>query len=121
MPKNTLAIHIRRKVLGDNLLQVSDYIAIHIVVARPWGLIGNVVPNMGQTYIVDSFLVVVTGGVGKLAGTIMAGLGVGLVNKILEPIFEAVYSKVLILGLIILFLQSRPTGIFPAKGRDEDT
>ena len=84
-------------------------------------LIGNVVPNMGQTYIVDSFLVVVTGGVGKLAGTITAGLGVGLINKILEPIFEAVYSKVLILGLIILFLQSRPTGIFPAKGRNENT
>jgi len=83
-------------------------------------LIGNVVPNMGQTYIVDSFLVVVTGGVGKLLGTISAGLGLGIFNKLLEPVFEAVYGKVILLGLIILFLQSRPTGLFPAKGRNED-
>jgi urea transport system permease protein len=83
-------------------------------------LIGNVVPNMGQTYIVDAFLVVVTGGVGKLLGTISAGLGIGIFNKILEPVFEAVYGKVILLGLIILFLQSRPTGLFPARGRNED-
>jgi urea transport system permease protein len=83
-------------------------------------LVGNVVPNMGQTYIVDSFLVVVTGGVGKLLGTISAGLGIGIFNKILEPLFEAVYGKVILLGLIILFLQSRPTGLFPAKGRSEE-
>lgn len=83
-------------------------------------LIGNVVPNMGQTYIVDAFLVVVTGGVGKLLGTISAGLGIGIFNKILEPVFEAVYGKVILLGLIILFLQSRPTGLFPARGRHED-
>ncbi len=83
-------------------------------------LIGNVVPNMGETYIVDSFLVVVTGGVGKLMGTIWAGLGIGVINKILEPIFEAVYAKVFILGIIILFLQARPTGIFPSKGRNAD-
>lgn len=83
-------------------------------------LIGNVVPNMGQTYIVDSFLVVVTGGVGKLMGTISAGMGIGIVNKVLEPVFEAVYGKVIILALIIAFLQSRPTGIFPARGRSEE-
>lgn len=83
-------------------------------------LIGNVVPNMGQTYIVDSFLVVVTGGVGKLLGTISAGLGLGIFNKLLEPVFEAVYGKVILLGLVILFLQSRPTGLFPARGRNED-
>ena len=63
---------------------------------------------MGQTYIVDSFLVVVTGGVGKLLGTISAGLGIGIFNKMLEPLFEAVYGKVILLGLIIVFLQSRP-------------
>lgn len=87
-----------------------------------WGmtLIGNVVPDMGQTYIVDSFLVVVTGGVGKLMGTILAGLGIGVTNKFIEPIFEAVYAKVIILGAIILFLQVRPTGIFPSKGRNAD-
>ncbi len=84
-------------------------------------LIGNVVPNMGQNYIVDSFLVVVTGGVGKLLGTVCAGLGIGVLNKVLEPTFEAVYSKVILLGLIILFLQSRPTGLFPAKGRSEES
>lgn len=80
-------------------------------------LIGNVVPDMGQTYIVDSFLVVVTGGVGKLAGTITAGLGIGIFSKVLEAFFEAVYGKVLILLLIMLFLQFKPKGLFPDKGR----
>jgi urea transport system permease protein len=84
-------------------------------------LVGNVVPNMGDSYIVDSFLVVVTGGVGKLAGTVIAGMGIGLVTKGLEPVFEAVYGKVILLGLIILFLQVRPTGIFAPRGRGEDT
>ena len=83
-------------------------------------LVGNVVPNMGEGYIVDSFLVVVTGGVGKLLGTVIAGMGIGLVTKGLEPIFEAVYGKVILLGLIILFLQVRPTGIFAPRGRGED-
>lgn len=83
-------------------------------------LIGNVVPNMGQTYIVDAFLVVVVGGVGKILGAVVAGLGIGISNKVIEPFAEAVYAKVLILGLIILFLQLRPTGIFPAKGSRED-
>jgi urea transport system permease protein len=80
-------------------------------------LIGNVVPDMGQTYIVDSFLVVVSGGVGKLAGTILAGLGIGLISKVLEAFFEAVYGKVLILLLMMIFLQFKPRGLFPDKGR----
>jgi urea transport system permease protein len=80
-------------------------------------LIGNVVPDMGQTYIVDSFLVVVTGGVGKLAGTIVAGLGIGMFSKVFEAFFEAVYGKVLILLVIMLFLQFKPKGLFPDKGR----
>lgn len=80
-------------------------------------LIGNVVPDMGQTYIVDSFLVVVTGGVGNIAGTIVSGFGIGFIFKILESFFEAVYGKVLILVIIILFLQFRPKGLFPDKGR----
>ena len=83
-------------------------------------LIGNVVPDMGQTYIVDSFLVVVTGGVGNLLGTIIAGLGIGQFTKILEPIFHAVYGKVIILGIIIFFLQFKPKGLFPPKGRISD-
>ena len=80
-------------------------------------LIGNVVPDMGQTYIVDSFLVVVSGGVGKLAGTILAGLGIGIISKVLEAFFEAVYGKVLILLLMMIFLQFKPRGLFPDKGR----
>jgi urea transport system permease protein len=82
--------------------------------------IGNVSPSLGQNYIVDSFMVVVTGGVGKLAGTVVAGLGIGTLNKFLEPFFQAVYAKVILLALVILFLQWRPSGIFPAKGRHED-
>lgn len=80
-------------------------------------LVGNVEPGLGQNYIVDSFMVVVTGGVGKLAGTIVASLGIGSLNKFLEPSFGAVYGKVLILVLVIVFLQRRPSGLFAVKGR----
>jgi urea transport system permease protein len=83
-------------------------------------LIGNVVPDMGQTYIVDSFLVVVSGGVGKLAGTIFSGLGIGILTKALELPFEAVFGKVFILVIIIIFLQFKPKGLFPDKGRIGD-
>ncbi|SPP64271.1 putative urea ABC transporter, permease protein UrtB [Nitrospira lenta] len=83
-------------------------------------LVGNVEPGLGQNYIVDSFMVVVTGGVGKLAGTIVAALGIGSLNKFLEPSFGAVYGKVFILGLVILFLQRRPSGLFAIKGRHAD-
>lgn len=83
-------------------------------------LIGNVVPDMGQTYIVDSFLVVVTGGVGKLMGCVASGLGIGVLTKVFEAGFEAVYGKVLMLLLIIIFLQYRPKGLFADKGRSGD-
>lgn len=83
-------------------------------------LVGNVEPGLGQNYIVDSFMVVVTGGVGKLAGTIVAALGIGSLNKFLEPGFGAVYGKVLILVLVILFLQRRPSGLFAIRGRHAD-
>ncbi|MFR9603065.1 MAG: urea ABC transporter permease subunit UrtB [Rikenellaceae bacterium] len=83
-------------------------------------LIGNVVPNMGQTYIVDSFLTVVTGGVGKLAGCAVSGMGVGVLSKVFEAGFEAVYGKVLMLLLIIIFLQYKPKGLFADKGRIGD-
>ena len=82
--------------------------------------IEGVTPNMGQNYIIDSFLVVVTGGVGKLAGAIWAGLGLGVINKLLEPIFQTVWAKVIILGIVVVFLQWRPSGLFPAKGRLAD-
>ncbi|MBI3028161.1 MAG: urea ABC transporter permease subunit UrtB [Candidatus Rokubacteria bacterium] len=84
-------------------------------------LIGTVDPEVGKTYIVDAFMVVVLGGVGKLLGAVVASFGIGLSNKILEPSIggtaAAIYAKVAILALVIWFLQWRPTGFFPAKGR----
>jgi len=79
--------------------------------------LGNVGPELGQGYIVDSFMVVVLGGVGKIVGTIAGALGLGIVNKLLEPAAGAVLGKIIILGLIILFIQKRPQGIFALKGR----
>jgi urea transport system permease protein len=79
--------------------------------------LGNVGPELGQSYIVDSFMVVVLGGVGKIAGTIAGALGLGVVNKFLEPVAGAVLGKIFILILIILFIQKRPQGIFALKGR----
>lgn len=83
-------------------------------------LIGNVVPNMGQTYIVDSFLVVVVGGVGKLIGTIISAMGIGVLSKVFEFFYEAVYGKVILLLIIFFFLQYKPKGLFPDKGRHSD-
>ena len=83
--------------------------------------IGNVGPELGQNYIVDSFMVVVTGGVGKLAGTIFAAAGIGGLNKIIEPGLGAVFGKVAILVAVILFIQRRPSGLFAAKGRYADS
>ncbi len=82
--------------------------------------IGGVTPDMGQNYVIDSFLVVVTGGVGKLAGAIWTGLGLGMINKLLEPLVATVWAKVLILLLVVAFLQRKPSGLFPAKGRLAD-
>ncbi|MEO9334644.1 urea ABC transporter permease subunit UrtB [Ectopseudomonas guguanensis] len=79
--------------------------------------IGNVGPDLGQSYIIDSFLVVVLGGVGQLAGSVLAAFGLGVVNKFLEPQIGAVLGKILILALIILFIQKRPQGLFALKGR----
>ena len=77
----------------------------------------NVGPNLGQGYIVDSFMVVVFGGVGNLWGTLVGGLSLGVVNKILEPAAGAVVAKILVLIFIIFFIQRRPQGLFPQKGR----
>ncbi|MDO8939144.1 MAG: urea ABC transporter permease subunit UrtB [Methylicorpusculum sp.] len=79
--------------------------------------ITNVGPNLGQAYIVDSFMVVVFGGVGNLWGTLVAGFSLGIANKILEPYAGAVLAKILVLVFIILFIQKRPSGLFPQKGR----
>ena len=77
----------------------------------------NVGPNLGQAYIVDSFMVVVFGGVGNLWGTLIGGLGLGIANKLMEPWAGAVLAKILVLVFIILFIQKRPRGLFPQKGR----
>ncbi|WP_052364820.1 urea ABC transporter permease subunit UrtB [Halotalea alkalilenta] len=77
----------------------------------------NVGPSMGQNYIIDSFMVVVFGGVGNLWGTLVAGLSLGIVNQWLEPWVGAVLAKIAVLVFIILFIQKRPRGLFPQKGR----
>ena len=89
-------------------------------------LIASVSPQMGQGYIVDSFLVVVVGGVGKLAGVVMSGFGIGFAQKMLEPLeliqepirlFDATWANVAVLAGVVLFIQRRPGGIFPERGR----
>jgi urea transport system permease protein len=82
--------------------------------------VGNVGPDLGQSYIVDSFMVVVLGGVGQLAGTVYAALGLGLINKILEGWTGAVLAKITVLVFIIIFIQKRPQGIFAMKGRSAE-
>lgn len=79
--------------------------------------IGNVSPNLGQSYIIDSFMVVVFGGVGNLWGTLVGALSLGVLNKFLEPYAGAVLGKIIVLVLIILFIQKRPRGLFALKGR----
>lgn len=111
--------------LGVNTRRVDGYtFALGAGIAGVAGyaltLIGGVTPDMGQNYVVDSFLVVVTGGVGELAGVICSGLGLGVLNKLLEPYAGAVFGKVLILVIVVAFIQWRPAGIFAPKGRLAD-
>jgi urea transport system permease protein len=82
--------------------------------------VGNVGPDLGQGYIVDSFMVVVLGGVGQLAGTVYAGLGLGVLNKLLEGWQGAVLAKIMVLVFIVGFIQKRPQGIFAVKGRSAE-
>jgi len=82
--------------------------------------IGNVGPELGRMYIVDSFMVVVLGGVGKIAGTVAGALGIGVINKFLEPLSGAVLGKIIVLVLIIVLIQKRPQGLFALKGRSVD-
>jgi urea transport system permease protein len=82
--------------------------------------IGNVGPDLGQGYIVDSFMVVVLGGVGQLAGTVIAAFGLGAIAKFLEPFSGAVLAKIMVLVFIILFIQKRPQGLFALKGRSAE-
>jgi urea transport system permease protein len=79
--------------------------------------IDNVSPNLGQGYIIDSFMVVVFGGVGNLWGTLTGAMTLGIVNKFLEPYAGAVLGKIAVLVLVILFIQKRPRGSSPQRGR----
>jgi len=82
--------------------------------------IGNVGPDLGQSYIVDSFMVVVLGGVGQLMGSVYAAIGLGVINKLLEGVAGAVLAKIAVLVFIIIFIQKRPQGLFAMKGRSAD-
>ncbi|KQR84511.1 urea ABC transporter permease [Burkholderia sp. Leaf177] len=82
--------------------------------------IGNIGPDLGQSYIIDSFMTVVLGGVGQLAGTVIGGFGLGLVSKTIEPFWGAVLAKIAVLVLIVLFIQKRPQGMFALKGRSAE-
>jgi urea transport system permease protein len=75
-------------------------------------------PDLGQSYIVDSFMVVVLGGVGQIAGTVYAALGLGMVKKFLEGWTGAVLAKILVLVIVVIFIQKRPQGLFAIKGRE---
>jgi urea transport system permease protein len=83
--------------------------------------IDNVSPNLGQSYIIDSFLIVVFGGVGNLFGTLVGAMTLGIANKLLEPYAGAVLGKIILLVAIILFIQKRPRGLFALKGRAVET
>ena len=80
----------------------------------------NVGPNLGQSYIIDSFMVVVFGGVGNLWGTFIGGVSLGVINKVLEPYAGAVLGKIFVLVALILFIQRRPRGLFPQTGRSAE-
>jgi urea transport system permease protein len=77
----------------------------------------NVGPDLGQSYIIDSFMVVVFGGVGNLWGSLIGGMSMGVTNKLLEPWIGAVLAKIFVLVALILFIQARPRGLFPPRGR----
>ncbi|MDA8990564.1 urea ABC transporter permease subunit UrtB [Opitutales bacterium] len=120
---NSLGVRTRKIdrltfALGSGIAGVAGY---------GWTIIGGVTPDMGQTnFIVDSFLVVVTGGVGELVGVICSGLGIGVLTKLIEPLeiggftIGPVWGKVILLALIVAFIQYRPSGLFAPKGRLAD-
>jgi len=128
--RTTLGLHMRA-VTQNRDMSAAMGIATARVDALTFGLgsgiagmagvalsqIGNVSPNLGQIYIVDSFMVVVFGGVGSLLGTLAGAMSLGIVNKLLEPVAGAVLGKVVVLVAIILFIQKRPRGLFALKGR----
>jgi urea transport system permease protein len=118
MGVNTHLVDRATFALGSGLAGIAGY---------AWTLIGGVTPDMGQkNFIIDSFLVVVTGGVGEMLGVICAGLGIGVLTKFIEPLeiggftFGAIWAKVVLLIIIVTFIQFKPAGIFAPKGRLAD-
>ena len=114
---NTRLVDMLTFAYGAGLAGLAGYAVV---------LLSNPTPQMGQGYIVESFLVVVVGGVGKLIGVVVSGLGLGMITKLAEPIvlieqplriFDATWSQVLVLLLVIAFMQRKPAGLFPDKGR----
>jgi len=130
MKKTTLGLKVRAVAQNRNMARAMG-VRTQWVDAMTFGLgsgiagvagvalsqLTNVGPNLGQQYIIDSFMVVVFGGVGNLWGTLVSGLSLGIVNKVLEPWAGAVLAKVFVLVALILFVQRRPRGLFPQKGR----
>lgn len=133
LKKTSLGLHVRAVSQNRNMAK-SMGIRTEWVDAMTFGLgsgiagiagvalsqLTNVGPNLGQAYIIDSFMVVVFGGVGNLWGTLVGGFTLGITNKFLEPMTGAVLANILVLVFIILFIQKRPRGLFPQKGRAAD-
>jgi urea transport system permease protein len=82
--------------------------------------VGNVGPELGQAYIIDSFIVVVAGGVGQLSGAVAAGMGLGVLSKFIEPPLGAVIAKIVVLVAVIAFIQRRPQGLFALRERSAE-
>lgn len=109
---NTRQVDVFTFMLGSGMAGIAGNALITV---------GGITPDMGKNYIVDSFLVVVTGGVGNVVGVVCSGMGLGLINKTLESFFfGAVWSKIIVLVVVIVFIQFRPSGIFAHKGRHAD-
>jgi urea transport system permease protein len=132
LQKTSLGLHVRAisqnrsmaACLGVPTRRVDSWIfALGSGIAGLGGValsqLGNVGPEMGQGYIIDSFMIVVLGGVGRLMGTLASSLGLGMLNKLIEPFAGAVMGKIAVLCIIILFIQRRPQGMFAPKGRVE--
>jgi urea transport system permease protein len=134
MRRTSLGLHIRA-VTQNRRMAASMGIPTDRIDAMTFGLgsgiagiagvalsqIGNVSPNLGTIYIIDSFMVVVFGGVGNMAGTLAGAMSLGVVNKLLEPFAGAVLGKIIVLVAIIVFIQYRPRGLFALKGRSVES
>nr|WP_232824690.1 urea ABC transporter permease subunit UrtB [Algibacillus agarilyticus] len=133
LKKSSLGLHVRavaqNRDMARSLSIKSDWVdaatfglgsGIAGIAGVVLSQLTNVGPNLGQAYIIDSFLVVVFGGVGNLWGTLVAAMTLGTVNKFLEPVTGSVLASIIVLVGLVLFIQKRPKGLFPQKGRAAD-